>query len=569
MNAQLLVFLNHHINVEDAKRGNARCHCEIFLLTQWGDTSILSVEIWMDHIQLNTHLRFESCKAKPIARWGQKAADLTLYRKRLVCEMAQSSRLSYTKTAGLPGKGSPAFLFCPKKEDTPMTRWLCSVALSLVLVGELSSSGLAQQETQLYPHLQFNFITPGARATALGGAFIGSAGDATAVESNPAGLTQLTEPEIFIEFKHLAYKEEHLYENHPYGNQSICGDVTTKDFEDFVETIPFVSAVFPFTWKETKLVFALYRQELVNYKTAFRTSPYPIGFPGQPYWWPYMLPSDVAENVNTINYGISIAVQFPFLEKLSFAVSPKWSEMTMKAHATGYCHNPRFGEGVFPDDPHEAATDFSDGDILIDNRIDDRDSSFSVNVGFLWELHPGVSFGAVYRSGPKFNVLRVSKVRGKEHWGSLAWNFSVNIPDSFGVGMKCAVRKKVILTLDVLHIQYRDLYRDLLDLYREMGSMEGYEINDVTEVHVGVEYLLSLAERPLALRIGGYYEPDHTLKYEGVLSESDRLLLPGGEDQIHVTGGVGLVVNKHFKIDTAVDIADIRKQASVSVVYTF
>jgi hypothetical protein len=48
-------------------------------------------------------------KAKPAVRQGRKATDLRMYHKRLVCEMAQSRRLSYIKMAGLPGVGSPAF----------------------------------------------------------------------------------------------------------------------------------------------------------------------------------------------------------------------------------------------------------------------------------------------------------------------------------------------------------------------------------------------------------------------------------------------------------------------------
>ena len=44
---------------------------------------------------------------------------------------------------------------------------------------------------------------------------------------------------------------------------------------------------------------------------------------------------------------------------------------------------------------------------------------------------------------------------------------------------------------------------------------------------------------------------------------------PGGEDQIHVTGGLGVVFSKHFQIDAAANIADRNKQLSFSMVYRF
>ena len=52
----------------------------------------------------------------------------------------------------------------------------------------------------------FRFNNPGARANAMGGAFIALADDATAAYTNPAGLTILTKPEISIEYKTMEYE---------------------------------------------------------------------------------------------------------------------------------------------------------------------------------------------------------------------------------------------------------------------------------------------------------------------------------------------------------------------------
>lgn len=57
-------------------------------------------------------------------------------------------------------------------------------ALLSILVGEV----LALTDEEVYRTLNFNFITPGARALGFGGAFIALADDATAAEANPAGF---------------------------------------------------------------------------------------------------------------------------------------------------------------------------------------------------------------------------------------------------------------------------------------------------------------------------------------------------------------------------------------------
>ncbi|MGZ8831609.1 MAG: hypothetical protein ACXW19_00255 [Thermoanaerobaculia bacterium] len=60
---------------------------------------------------------------------------------------------------------------------------------------------LAAQNTDIeaLSGLQFNFGNPGARSLGMGGAFLGRADDASAVEANPAGLTILRKAEFSLE----------------------------------------------------------------------------------------------------------------------------------------------------------------------------------------------------------------------------------------------------------------------------------------------------------------------------------------------------------------------------------
>lgn len=58
-----------------------------------------------------------------------------------------------------------------------------------------------QTDEEIFQEFKFNFSPPGARAAAMGKAFIGLADDTTAAETNPAGLTTLLTPEFSVEYK--------------------------------------------------------------------------------------------------------------------------------------------------------------------------------------------------------------------------------------------------------------------------------------------------------------------------------------------------------------------------------
>src|SRR5436190_17051535 len=72
--------------------------------------------------------------------------------------------------------------------------------IALIGAALMSPATLAAQ-TSLQIPLQFDFINPGAKSLALGGAFAGLADDATAAFANPAGLTQLGSAELSVELR--------------------------------------------------------------------------------------------------------------------------------------------------------------------------------------------------------------------------------------------------------------------------------------------------------------------------------------------------------------------------------
>ena len=68
-----------------------------------------------------------------------------------------------------------------------MKRFACLVALCLFALPAFAQN----TDIESLAGLTFNFRNPGARSLGMGGAFLGLADDATAAETNPAGLTIL------------------------------------------------------------------------------------------------------------------------------------------------------------------------------------------------------------------------------------------------------------------------------------------------------------------------------------------------------------------------------------------
>src|SRR4051812_50084774 len=79
----------------------------------------------------------------------------------------------------------------------------------------------AAQTTAQFP-VQFDFVTPGARALALGGAFIAAADDATAAFTNPAGLAFLARTEVSFEARYRQGETPYL------SGGRVSGSITRK-----------------------------------------------------------------------------------------------------------------------------------------------------------------------------------------------------------------------------------------------------------------------------------------------------------------------------------------------------
>ena len=126
-------------------------------------------------------------------------------------------------------------------------------------------TGLAQTSLQI--PLQFDFLNPGAKSLAVGGAFAGLADDATATFANPAGLTQLGASEVSVEFRGSWVTTQFLQAGRLSGTVTNIGDDTIAGavFGDSSGShfgVGFAAGVY--THPSHRWVIAGYRHELAR-----------------------------------------------------------------------------------------------------------------------------------------------------------------------------------------------------------------------------------------------------------------------------------------------------------------
>ena len=72
---------------------------------------------------------------------------------------------------------------------------------------------------------------------------------------------------------------------------------------------------------------------------------------------------------------------------------------------------------------------------------------------------------------------------------------------------------------------------------------------------------------PVAFRVGLWHDPDHRLRYGG-RNPVLRARFAPGEDQLHLCGGLGVVLGR-AQVDLAVDASDLVDTVSLSTVARF
>ena len=428
----------------------------------------------------------------------------------------------------------------------------------------LSANSLLAQGGPL--SLEFSFSNPGARSMALGGAFAALADDATAAFANPAGLVQLARMEVSAEARWWSYSTTFTEGGRLLGEPTGIGldespglrfSRTSEDLSD----LSFLSFVYP----AKKWSFAVYRHQLARFESLTETQGFFFDIPGA---GPPPIPARTDDFRRRTRLDITtfgMAAGFRLTERLSFGLGASILSADVLVRTEQFDTLPvTLPEGLFGRNVYDPSALQDAEDVTSD------DQAMALSAGLLWQLSQRWNFGASYRQGPSVTVL------GQETTGPAARccppgivldsdRDEIQLPDvvALGVAFRSAGGRWKA-AFEWSHVGYSSI---LKSIDRDNADTNVIELDDGNELRAGFEAVLIESSPIVALRIGAWLDPDHKVSFErGNLL--DQAIFRPGNDEIHVTGGVGLVF-RTFQIDLGLDFSDLVDTASISAIYSF
>jgi long-subunit fatty acid transport protein len=436
--------------------------------------------------------------------------------------------------------------------------------LAALLSLTLATTALAQNtDIEALSGLQFNFGNPGARSLGMGGAFIGLADDASAAESNPAGLTILRKSEVSMELRQSTISQRFVTGGtYPF--------VTDGDFPAQDLNVTFASVVVPF---HAGVVAGYYHRPLsfsnqVDVTSRYTTPNFYLG-PDGPVSAGQCGANCTEHRIYPFATSVDVAI-----ETFGLAAARRWGDFSFGAAVRYH----RFSEEAdtfrqdldAPGSPVFAVAQTNASRLF--GKTSDNDLTFVA--GVRWIPSSVFSAGAIVKKGPTFPVA-VQAAPSTSATMQLVASTEFHVPSIIGVGVSYRPAPQLTINADAVRVGYgklTDKFVSVLEYGTESaGAIEsaaGYETKNGLELHAGVEYFI-LLRAPVGLRAGWWRDPAHSIAYRGPLTTphgvAARILFPGTEAENHYSVGIGVSL-PHFGVDVAYDTARSLRTASLSFI---
>jgi hypothetical protein len=398
----------------------------------------------------------------------------------------------------------------------------------IVIALTLLPAGLhAQVNVERFAQTDFNFDPPGARSLGVGGAFVSIADDATAVESNPAGLTILLYPEASFEFKGVQYTRK--------VNE---GTSAERSFDK--------SSVFP---SFASLVYPIGNLRLAASYSKIVDTGGDLASNGVTLSGGHLFPWFSTMDWNVSNLGIGAAMKFG--QGFSIGASGGLSMMNMSLDHTRYFVN-------------------SNNPGFVANRsfVDADESAPYINVGGILRLD-NFSAGVTYKKRPRFEDIPISftDVYGKPFEGADE-SFTIKLPDAIGGGLSVkTANDRLTLSFAAEQLKYSQLTENMaIVVSPDEVSSTDYKADDGIDYRAGIEWIAFLGSTPYAIRLGGASLAPSNIYFTGSDSFTKGLWPSGPRDRkTEFSGGIGASFG-FVSIDIAGAVSNTRKEFVTSFV---
>ena len=436
------------------------------------------------------------------------------------------------------------------------------LALFLILV---ASAARAQQGGAA---LQFNFSNPGARSLGLAGAFAGLADDATAAFANPAGLVQLTRPEVSIEGRLWDFSIPFVEGGRVFGNATGVGLDTSNGLR-FAESSAQTSGVsfLSFVYPTGRASLSFFRYQLAKFEVESRTNGF---FRSDPFGLLQTVRRDERRQstvLDVVSWGAAGA--YRLTDSVSLGIGLVYSQTKLSIVDEEWDAINETLEGVFGPIP------------LIPERLENRvtmeseESDWTFNAGLLWQASSQWSLGGFYRQGPRAAATITAFIgplfedffdfpEAQPGTSEVLGETTLRIPDVFGLGFAWHPAEAVTVSFEWDRVRYSQIVEALNP---DVMDLEDLVLGDVNEYHVGFEYAFLGLSPIVAVRAGWWHDPAHQIQDRG-RDVFDRAIFQGGEDKSHFAFGGGFAFQS-FQLDVGIDLSGFVDTVAVSGIYSF
>ncbi len=416
-------------------------------------------------------------------------------------------------------------------------------------------------------NVPFDLLPPGARALGIGGAFTAIADDATAAEANPAGLTNLTRPELSIhgrstDFQVKAYTGDAYYADSYNGQPGV--PPAFDRLHDRNSAVSFASYVQPFD----KGAVSIYYLNTTKAKASTDTT----AIDNDSF--------DLFANHNSFDVkieAIGLAGAYRLDDFVTVGGALRYSRLDVKATSASVL------DYFFDFEQRPGANAATITDRFIAARaVDDSDRDLTFNLGVL--LNPGGkwSAGIVYKDGGSYDLntlnftqftlivpqLNINNVGAPQVTPGRS---RIELPDVLNVGLVYRPSDTWTVALDMHRTRFGKL-PDLpgisaifgLPAPGAQGPGNRVHLGDETSWHLGAERVFVFDQpvmgmQTLALR-GGVFTDPRKGGYAGTGAVS-------GEP--HYTVGIGGNFGEHVQIDLAGEFSPDTDNVVLSGIYRF
>jgi long-subunit fatty acid transport protein len=438
------------------------------------------------------------------------------------------------------------------------------VSIALLILAALLVSSPAAGQIQF--SFQFSFSNPGARSLGFGGAFAGLADDATAAFANPAGLVQLVGPEVSIEGRSWSYSTPFTFGGRVSGQPTGIGldtrsGVQLSRSEADLSGLSFLSFVYP----RKNWAVAFFRHQLANFESDSETQGLFVAAPGN-----FADTLRIPDQRGTVDLEIvsySIAGAYRVNEDLSLGLGLSYFDATQRVRSEAFFWDDDTLQGFFGENNFLPDRNFFNG------ALDTDGTDWGLTAGVLWRFAERWHLGGFFRQGPEIDgqlaFFAGPIVTEVPHGTLVEIDAPIQYPNVYGLGMAYRTADgHWTASFEWDYVEYSVIMESVGEIEdRDPRFRFPETIDDGNEIHLGAEYAFFQTNPVVAVRFGGWLDPDHRIRGDDT-SEVSRAFFQPGDDEIHYAVGVG-VAFKQFQIDLAADFSDLVDTIALSAIFSF